>query len=220
MIITLSLGPLETNCYLYGSEGEAMVVDAAGDPDTILEAAKEQGLTIRYLVSTHGHFDHIGGLAALAEATGAPVLIHRDDLALLLGGGLVPQGTPADQVPPDLPAWLAEPVTLPRPPQTVTHGDQIRVGQATFQVIHTPGHTPGGICLYNPEEEVLFSGDTLFRLGVGRADLPGGHGRTLLQSIKQQLFVLPDTTRVYPGHGPSTLIGLEKARNPFVRPQP
>ncbi|NPV07855.1 MAG: MBL fold metallo-hydrolase [Anaerolineae bacterium] len=219
MIETLSLGPLETNCYVYGSEGEGMVVDAAGGPEPILEAAQRLHLRLLYLVNTHGHFDHIGGLASLATATDATVLIHPDDLTLLLGGGLVPEGTPTDELPPDFPIWMAEPIQLPRPPKTIVHGDRLRVGRTTFRVIHTPGHTPGSICLYDPEEEILFSGDTLFRLGVGRADLPGGDGRTLLRSIKERLFVLPDTTRVYPGHGPGTLIGLEKARNPFVRPE-
>lgn len=220
MIETLSLGPLETNCYVYGSEGEGMAVDPAGDADTIVETAERMGVTLRYLVLTHGHFDHIGGLATLAAATDAPIMIHADDLTLLLSGGLVPEGTPTDDLPPGFPIWMAEPVRLPRAPQTVADGDELRVGAASFRVIHTPGHTPGGICLYNPDEDILFSGDTLFRLGVGRADLPGGHGRTLLNSIKERLFVLPDTTRVYPGHGPSSFIGIEKARNPFVRPQP
>jgi glyoxylase-like metal-dependent hydrolase (beta-lactamase superfamily II) len=175
-------------------------------------------LVVRYLANTHAHFDHIGALSALAQATGAPVLVHEDDLPLLEGGGLLPRGVPREMVPQGLPDWVTEGVALPQAPQLLHDGDEIAVGSARLRVIHTPGHTPGSICLYCQAEALLFSGDTLFHLGVGRADMPGGHGRTLLQSIKERLYTLPDNTTVYPGHGPSTTIGLEKRRNPFVRP--
>lgn len=218
MLECLPLGPLQANCYLYADEGEALVIDPGGEPDSVLGLVRELDLTVRGLVCTHGHFDHIGGLTDLARATGAAVLIHQADLALALGGGLIPEGSSPDELPEGLPIWLAEPLVLPAEPRTFAHGDVIAVGRLGLSVIHTPGHTPGSVCLYDSAEGVLFSGDTLFRLSVGRADLPGGHGRTLLNSIKERLLVLPDTTRVYPGHGPSTLIGLEKHRNPFVRP--
>lgn len=219
MIERLQLGPLQANCYLYGSDTEAVVIDPGAEPERVLDLVRRLGVTIRSLVCTHGHFDHIGGLAELAEATGAEVLIHALDLDLALGGGLAPAESDPDDLLPGLPAWMAESLSLPSMPRTLADSDDVAAGDRSLKVIHTPGHTPGGVCLYQPDEGILFSGDTLFRLGVGRADLPGGHGRTLLNSIKQRLFVLPDTTRVYPGHGPSTLIGLEKHRNPFVRPE-
>ncbi len=217
MLEQLQLGPLQANCYLYGDDKTALVIDPGGEPECVLARAGELSVSISALVCTHGHFDHIGGLTGLAEVTGAVVLIHAADLGLALNGGLAPAGDDSADLPPGIPAWLAEPLRLPSPPRTVSDGEVIAAGSASLTVLHTPGHTPGGICLYDEAAGVLFSGDTLFRLGVGRADLPGGHGRALLNSIKQRLFVLPDTTRVYPGHGPSTLIGLEKHRNPFVR---
>ncbi|MGQ9552944.1 MAG: MBL fold metallo-hydrolase [Anaerolineae bacterium] len=218
MIETLTVGPLQTNCYIYTSDGDALVVDAAAEPERILEAARRLGAHIRYLVNTHAHFDHIGALAALASATDAPVLVHEDDIPLLLSGGWPPQLSHEGALPSGFPTWMVAPVELPQPPRPLQHGDRISIGTTAFDVIHTPGHTPGSICLYCTNKSLLFSGDTLFHLGVGRADMPGGHGRTLLHSIKERLFILPDDTRVYPGHGPSTTIGLEKRHNPFVRP--
>ena len=227
MVERIVVGSLQTNCYIYSSGGEALVVDAAAEAQHILRALTEADLRLRYLANTHAHFDHIGALAALASATGAPVLVHEDDIPLLISGGLpqpasceraLPPGFPSGKVRGFSSAWMVEPAELPQNPQPLQHGNRIAVGTVVFEVIHTPGHTPGSICLYCAAESLLFSGDTLFHLGVGRADMPGGNGRTLLQSIKERLFTLPDDTRVYPGHGPSTTIGLEKRRNPFVRP--
>jgi len=216
----LALGPLQANCYLYGPPTDGLVIDPGDEPERILRAAAALGMTIRLLVCTHGHFDHTGAVSALAEATGAQMYIHSDDLALMLNGGISAAANSGEGTPPGIPAWLAQPKALPRPPHLLADGDAVTAGTVSLTVIHTPGHTPGSICLYDAQEGILFSGDTLFRMGVGRADLPGGQGRTLLNSIKERLFVLPDITRVYPGHGPSTFIGLEKTRNPFVRPSP
>jgi len=218
MVETLTVGPLQTNCYVYSSGGEAMVVDAADEPQRIRQALAKAGLELRCLVNTHAHFDHIGALAALSESSGVAVLLHEEDIPLLRGGGILPPDVPPELLPPGFPTWMAQEVFLPHPPRPLRDGDEIAVGAVVFRVIHTPGHTPGSICLYCASESLLFSGDTLFHLGVGRADLPGGNGRMLLQSIKERLFTLPDNTVVYPGHGPSTTIGLEKRRNPFVRP--
>ena len=218
MIETLTVGPLQTNCYIYTSDKDALVVDAAAEPERILKAAKRLGARIRCLINTHAHFDHIGALAEVASATDAPVLVHEDDIPLLLSGGWPSQLSHEEALPPGFPIWMVKPIELHQQPQPLRHNDHITIGMTVLEVIHTPGHTPGSICLYCPAESLLFSGDTLFHLGVGRTDMPGGHGRTLLQSIKERLFVLPDDTRVYPGHGPSTTVGLEKQRNPFVRP--
>lgn len=219
MVETLVLGPLQTNCYIYARDSEAVVIDPAGEAERIVDAVAALEARLRRIVNTHGHFDHIGALAALAAGTDAPVYLHEDDIALLLGGGILPQGTPASRMPAGLFGLVAPAPDLPQPPRPLRDGERIAVGGGHLEVIHTPGHTPGSICLYQPEEAILFSGDTLFHLGVGRADLPGGNGRTLLESIKDRLFVLPDETVVYPGHGEPTTIGTEKRRNPFVRPR-
>ena len=217
-IEALTLGPLQTNCYIYAAAGEAVVIDAAAEPERILDAVRRLGVHVTALVNTHGHFDHIGALAAVSRATGAPVLLHPDDLPLLRGGGLVPEASP-EEMPETLPDWLVERPELPSDTRPLDDGQAIAVGSATLTVLHTPGHTPGGICFYDAAGSVLFSGDTLFHRGVGRADLPGSSGRTLLESIKRRLYTLPDATLVYPGHGPTTTIGQEKRLNPFVRPQ-
>ncbi len=217
MLETLTLGPLQTNCYVYADAGEAMVVDAAADADVILAAAGRLGARICLIVCTHAHFDHIGALDALARETAAPVYVHSEDIPLLAAGGLLPANLTEDDLPGDLPSWFVPPPSLSATPIAITDGQHLPVGRADFEVLHTPGHTPGSCCLYCPEQAILFSGDTLFRLGVGRADLPGGDSHALLRSIKRRLFTLPDATVVYPGHGPSTSIGLEKRRNPFVR---
>lgn len=214
-IEALTLGPLQTNCYVFASGGEAAVIDAAAEPERILDVARRLGVRVAVLVNTHGHFDHIGALAALARLTGAPVLLHEADLPLLRSGGLAPAGL--GEEPP--PVWMAQAPEAPEDVRPLGDGDGVTVGGTVLTVLHTPGHTPGGICLYGSADGIVFSGDTLFHRGVGRADLPGGNGRTLLESIKRRLYTLPDDTLVYPGHGPTTTIGQEKRRNPFVRPQ-
>jgi hydroxyacylglutathione hydrolase len=216
---TLAVGPLQTNCYLFVSDGEAAVIDAAAEPQRILAAAAAANATIRLLANTHAHLDHTGAIAAVQATTGAPAYLHPDDLPLLLGGGLIPAGSTARVAEPllSLAALAPEP---PSPPEPLADGQHLEVGSSTLEVIHTPGHTPGGVCFYCAAASILFSGDTLFHLGVGRADLPGSNGRQMLEAIKRRLFTLPDDTLVYPGHGPSTTIGLEKRRNPFVRPSP
>jgi len=217
MVECLVLGPLGTNCYVLASAGEAIVIDPADDPEQILRRLHDLDLKLRGLVTTHGHFDHIGAIPDLMAATGVPLWIHSADISLLRSGGFSPDGTSSLSLPLGLPAATTLPPQLPQDPTPLADGDQVVVGKITLEVIHTPGHTQGSICLYAPPQAILFSGDTLFQLGVGRADLPGGNGRALLRSIKERLFVLPDETTVYPGHGPSTTIGQEKRRNPFVR---
>jgi hydroxyacylglutathione hydrolase len=206
IIETLPVGLLQANCYLVGCEEtrQGAVIDPGGDPQVILAAAQRQDLSIVYVLNTHAHFDHIDANARIVEATGAPLAIHPLDRPLLEASGGAAlfglRGQPS-----------------PTPNQELHDGDEIEVGQLSFQVLHTPGHTPGHVCFYEAAHGVLFDGDVLFRRGVGRADLPGGNWGQLLHSIRQILFALPEETMVYSGHGPPTTIGEEKRLNPWLR---
>lgn len=201
----LVVGPIQANCYIVGSEEkrEGIVIDPGADAELILEEIEHLGLTITKIVNTHGHMDHIGAVAAVAKATRAPFAIHKDEVAVLqdrMHRLLDLHPSPPEPLVPDI---------------LLSGGDSIEVGELSFTVIHTPGHSPGGICLYRPG--LLFSGDTLFNYGVGRADLPGGNWWQLLNSIHTKLLILPDDTIVYPGHGPETTIGQERRLNPFLQ---
>jgi hydroxyacylglutathione hydrolase len=205
LVTTLSVGPIQTNCYVVGCEEtlEGMVIDPGGHAERILAAAKKMGLTIEYVVNTHAHFDHVAANRALVEATGATLVVHPDEVpALKMGGGARWFG------------FLMDP--SPEPGLLVREGDTLQVGQLTFRVMHTPGHSPGHIVLYEADEGVLFDGDVLFQQGIGRSDLPGGSHATLMQSIREKVLTLPDATVVYPGHGPATTVGQEKRFNPWL----
>jgi hydroxyacylglutathione hydrolase len=206
MLVTmLSVGPIQTNCYVVGCEEtlEGMVIDPGGHPKRILEAVEERGLTVKYIVNTHAHFDHMAANRALVEATGAPLVMHPDEVPVLkMGGGARWFGFFAD--------------SSPEPDMLVRGGDTLQVGQLTFQVMHTPGHSPGHILLYQADAGVLFDGDMLFQQGIGRSDMPGGNHATLIQNIREKILTLPDETVVYPGHGPATTVGEEKRSNPWL----
>jgi glyoxylase-like metal-dependent hydrolase (beta-lactamase superfamily II) len=189
-------GPVETNAYLVGDEasGEALVIDAPWECTAAVQAAAAaHGLTIRQIVDTHGHWDHIADNAALVAATGAPLAVHAAD---------------ADRLADPQSRLLQLPFTIPpsTPDRLLAAGDTVTLGPYTFEVIHTPGHTPGSICLYEDAQGVLFSGDTLFDQGMGRTDLPGGDELQLYTSLKH-LANLPPDTQVFPGHGADTTIG-------------
>jgi len=205
IIEKLAVGPLMANCFILGCEKtkEAVVIDPGDETDKILRSLAELGLTVKYIINTHGHFDHVGGNKEMKEATGADILINSLDAPMLsqLSTTAASFGLSTDNSPP--------------PDQTLEDGDTISFGIITLKVIHTPGHSQGGVALFTDGN--LFVGDTLFAGSIGRSDLPGGDMHTLISSIKNKLFVLNDDVKVFPGHGPDTTIGQEKRTNPFVR---
>ena len=204
---TLTVGPVSCNCGIVAcpATGEAAIIDPGGNPERILAEVKAMGVTVKLLLHTHAHFDHILATGEVAEATGASILLHRNDQALyenLPGQGRL------------FGFWAKSP---PAPTQWLEGGEIITIGQLSAQVVHTPGHTPGSVGYYfGPTEALLFSGDTLFAESVGRTDLPGGSHDQLAASIRTKLYVLPGETRVIPGHGADTTIGHEREHNPFV----
>jgi hydroxyacylglutathione hydrolase len=197
----LELGSFASNCYIVGDETthEGMIIDPGAQAGQIMKKVNEKGLDIKYIVLTHTHPDHIGAVKAVKEATKAKLMLHADDVYGLQMNS--PMGGPGS--PPG------------NPDQLLKGGDSVMIGKLSFLVLHTPGHSPGGICLYG--EGVVFTGDTLFQYSIGRSDFPGGSQTQLLNSIHTKLMILPDTTPVYPGHGPESTIGAEKLRNPFLR---
>lgn len=201
----LIVSPFETNCYLIADPDsrQAIVLDPGADADSILRTITAEHLTPIAIVNTHAHADHIAANLAVSREFGCPVMIHSLD---------APGLTDAVR---NLASFVGYdgPIS-PEADSLLADGDDIVVGAAMFRVIHTPGHTPGGICLFG--EGVLFSGDTLFAGGIGRTDFPGGSYEQLMNSIRTRLLVLPDDTVVYPGHGPETTIGRERNTNPWL----
>jgi glyoxylase-like metal-dependent hydrolase (beta-lactamase superfamily II) len=204
---TMVVGPLGVNCFILGDPAgrEGIIVDPGAEPERILAVVKRHGLTIGQVINTHGHFDHVGANRAIVAATGARLLIHRGDEPLLgrAGQTAIMYGLSAEN--------------SPAPDAYLEDGMVLRFGSRELRVIHTPGHTPGGCCLFLAGEGILLSGDTLFAESIGRTDLPGGSAEQLAASIKAKLYPLPEATSVYPGHGPGTTIGHEKTNNPYVR---
>jgi len=202
---TLAVGPIMANCYILGCENtkKAVVIDPGDEAERILMALAEEKLSVEYILNTHGHFDHVGANARLKKATGAELILHPDDIEML---GALKQAAAA---------FGLSSEDSPPPDRTVVDGDRITFGDITLEVLHTPGHSPGGISFYT--DGTVFVGDTLFAGSIGRTDFPGGNFDTLISSIKTKLFALDDNVKVYTGHGPATTIGQEKRSNPFLR---
>jgi hydroxyacylglutathione hydrolase len=201
------VGPLQCNCSIIGDEQthEAMVIDPGDQIEGILEVLRQEKLSLKQIVITHAHIDHVGGAMKLKAATGAPILMNQNDYALLKMLDMQA-------------AWVGM-----RPPgavevdEAVSQGRVLKIGEISSNVIHTPGHTEGSICLYFPEEKKLVAGDTLFAGSIGRTDLPGGSMEKIMRSLHTQVLALPDETEVVPGHGPATTIGEERETNPFLQ---
>ncbi len=203
IIRAMPVGPLQANCYILGCEEtrHAAVIDPGGDVDQILLALARDRLTLKAIINTHGHFDHVSANKALKKATGAELMIHPQDapmLAQLSGAAAM---------------WGMRSEDSPEPDRLLEDGDTVTVGHIVFKVLHTPGHTPGGISLYT--DNAVFVGDTLFAGSIGRTDFPGGDFDTLIRSIHTKLFTLPEDVAVYAGHMEATTIGREKRYNPF-----
>jgi hydroxyacylglutathione hydrolase len=202
----LTVGPLQCNCSIIGDEAshEAMVIDPGDDIDKVLALIRKHNLQVKQIVITHAHIDHVGGAMKLRSATGAPILLNQNDYALLKM--LDVQAT-----------WIGMPspdkVEIDR---SVTTGETVAAGSHIAEIVHTPGHTAGSICLYFAAEKRLIAGDTLFAGSIGRTDLPGGSTQKIMRSLHDTVLALPDETVVVPGHGELTTIGAERESNPFL----
>ena len=203
----LPVGPLQCNCSLIGDEQtrEAMVIDPGDQIEDILRILGEEKLQLKQIVITHAHIDHVGGAMKLKAATGAPILMNQSDFALLKMLDMQA-------------AWVG--MKPPGPVQIdegIGDGRVLEIGEIRSNVIHTPGHTEGSICLYFPDQKKLIAGDTLFAGSIGRTDLPGGSLEKIMSSLRARVLVLPDDTLVIPGHGGQTTIGDERETNPFLQ---
>ena len=203
----LPVGPLQCNCSVIGDEAsrEAIVIDPGDEIEQVLALVRKHHLQVKQIVVTHAHIDHVGGAMKLRAATGAPILLNQNDYALLKMLDLQA-------------AWIG----VPAPgnvevDQSLGQADTVKVGSLSGQVLHTPGHTEGSICLYFAAENKLLAGDTLFAGSIGRTDLPGGSYEKILRSLHDRVLALPDETVVIPGHGPLTTIGEERESNPFLQ---
>ena len=204
IIKTIVVGPLDVNCYIFGCEDTkvAAIIDPGDNADEIIKVIDKEGLKPEFIINTHAHFDHIGGVKAIQEHFKIDFLLHKEDSFLIENAS--EQAT----------VFGLSPIPKPDVNKFVNNGDKISLGDKIINVIHTPGHSPGGVCYY--VDNNIFVGDTMFAGSIGRTDLPGGSYETLINSIKERLFPLGDSTIVYPGHGPSTTIKNEREHNPFL----
>jgi glyoxylase-like metal-dependent hydrolase (beta-lactamase superfamily II) len=206
-IRTLLNGPVEENCYLLSLEGSkgAILIDPGSSPQQLMQSVAEAGLKPELILATHAHFDHVGAVQALAEAYSAPFAMHAADKEMLetLEDTYMFYGMGSTK--------------KPKLSRELKDGEMLEAAGIRLKCLHTPGHTPGGLCYYHEESASLFSGDTLFSRSIGRSDFEGGDGALLVESIRQKLLALPEGVTIYPGHGGTSTIGLEKRENPFLR---
>ena len=204
----LPVGMLACNCSVLGDEttGEAVVIDPGDDIEQVQKILAKHHLRVKYIVATHAHIDHVGGIDKLKAATGAAVLMHQSDLPLYQNLALQAE-------------WLGVPMPeVTDVDQFLKEGDTLRCGSLSLEVLHTPGHSPGSLSLHLPgKNQRILSGDTLFQGSIGRTDLWGGSMDEILRSIRDRLLIFPDQTLVFPGHGSPTTIGEERERNPFLQ---
>lgn len=201
----LEINTMGTNCYIVGCEEtkEVAVIDPGGNARGIVQVLEREGLKAVYIINTHGHIDHIGGNRGVKEATGAKILIHEADAKMLTSAVS------------NFSFLMGSKVTSPAADQFIKDGDIIKIGNTVeLEVIHTPGHSPGGVCLKTGD--IIFVGDTLFQMSIGRTDFPGGSHKQLIDNIKKKLLCYDDNVVCYPGHGPATTIGFERQNNPFL----
>jgi hydroxyacylglutathione hydrolase len=203
---TFAVGPLQCNCTLLGDEeaAEAIVIDPGDEVGRIHRRLTELKLKLKQILVTHAHIDHVGGALKLKRLTGAPILLNENDLPLL-------------KMMDSQAAWLgvATPEVAP-PDQSLSDGLRVGLDRYPAEVLYTPGHTQGSVCLHFAPLKMVIAGDTLFAGSIGRTDLPGGNSRQIIESIESRLMALPDDTRVLPGHGPATTVGAERNHNPFL----
>ncbi len=208
MVTGLVVGPIMANCYIIGDKasGEGAIIDPGDDPEKILRKLNGTDLMVKYILATHGHFDHTGGMKGLKAELDVDFLMHEDDLFFVRDSKESAR------------KWGISVEQVPDPDGYLKDGDVLKLGPTELTIIHTPGHSPGGVCIHVPGEKILFSGDTLFEGSIGRTDFREGSLEILSKSIRERLYTLPDDTKVYTGHGAKTTIGNEREHNPFVRP--
>lgn len=206
LVQVFSSGPLQVNCYIIGdtNSNAVFIIDPGGCVKEIRKFIKTHSLKVEGVVTTHGHFDHVDGVAESTSLYKVDYQLHPNDVPLL------------DYVSEQAKMFGLECKHPGTPGRLITHGDRLQIGESEYRIIHTPGHSPGSICLYNQKQSTLFSGDTLFRESIGRTDLPGGNHEKLINSIRTHLLILPEDTVVYPGHGPISNIAHELTQNPFL----
>jgi hydroxyacylglutathione hydrolase len=203
---TFAVGPLQCNCTLLGDEdaAEAIVIDPGDEVGRIYRRLADLGLKLKQILVTHGHIDHVGGALKLKHLTGAPIFLNENDLPLL-------------KMMEEQAAWVGVPTPdVSAPDVSLTDGLRVGLDRYPAEVLHTPGHTQGSVCLHFEPLKMVIAGDTLFAGSIGRTDLPGGNPRQIIESIETRLLPLADDTRVLPGHGPATTIGAERHHNPFL----